>query len=311
MSLVERHDNAGPETAWTGGTGSVGDFFALLKPRVMSLVIFTALVGIVLAPGGLHPVLGAVALLCIAIGAGASGALNMWYDADIDRVMSRTRTRPIPAGRITPEEAFAYGMTLSIGSVVTLGIATNWLAAGLLAFTIFFYVVVYTMWLKRSTPQNIVIGGASGALPPMIGWAAVNGTVSIESITLFAIIFMWTPPHFWALSLFKQDDYRAAGIPMLPVVAGDTVTRNQILIYSLLLAPIGLAPTLLGFAGMVYGAAAVVLGAVFLWLAFDVWRKREGAVAHKAAVRLFLFSIAYLFALFALLLVEHVVAQVL
>ena len=306
MSLVERHDST-TAAGWDGGTGSVGDYFALLKPRVMSLVIFTALVGIVLAPGGLHPVLAGTALLCIAIGAGASGALNMWYDADIDLVMSRTANRPVPAGRVTAEEALAFGLTLACGSVLMIGLAVNLLAAGLLAFTIFFYVVVYTMWLKRSTPQNIVIGGAAGALPPVIGWAAVTGSVSLESIVLFLIIFMWTPPHFWALALFKSSDYEAAGVPMLPVVRGPRSTRNHILIYSLLLAPIGLTPTLIGLAGPVYGVAAAALGLVFVWLAVDVWRRREGPLATRAAVRLFLFSIFYLFALFALLLIERLV----
>ncbi|ADZ71818.1 heme o synthase [Polymorphum gilvum] len=312
MSLVERHNTiAGESAAWDGGMGSVGDYVALLKPRVMSLVIFTAFVGMMLAPGVLHPVLAAVALLCIAIGAGASGALNMWYDADIDRVMSRTAKRPIPAGKISRQECFAFGMTLSIGSVVTLGLLVNWFAGAFLAFTIFFYVVVYTMWLKRSTPQNIVIGGAAGAFPPMIGWAAVTGDVSLESLVLFLIIFMWTPPHFWALALFKSGDYRAAGIPMLPVVAGEDATRNQILAYSLILTPIAVSPYLLGFAGPLYGIASTVLGAVFFALALRVWRRRSGDEARKAAVRLFSFSILYLFLLFALLLAESVIARTL
>jgi len=311
MSLVERQDTISQDSAvWDGGMGSVGDYVSLLKPRVMSLVIFTAFVGMMLAPGALHPVIGAVAILCIAIGAGASGALNMWYDADIDEVMSRTRKRAIPAGKITREEAFAFGMTLSIGSVVTLGLLVNWFAGVFLAFTIFFYVVVYTMWLKRATPQNIVIGGAAGAFPPMIGWASVTGSVSLESFVLFLIIFMWTPPHFWALSLFKSGDYRDAGVPMLPVVAGETNTRHQILAYSLLLAPIGVAPYLLGYASPVYGVAAALLGAAFVALAADVWRKREGDVARKACVNLFKFSIFYLFMLFAILLAESLIAGV-
>ena len=222
------------------GMASPRDYFELLKPRVMSLVIFTGLVGLVVAPGTINPVIGFVALLCIAIGAGASGALNMWYDADIDAKMSRTANRPVPAGRVTPGEAFGFGMTLSVGSVLTMGLAVNWAAASLLAFTIFFYVVVYTMWLKRRTPQNIVIGGAAGAFPPMIGWAAVTGTVSVESIALFLIIFMWTPPHFWALALFSSQDYEQAGVPMLPVVAGERETRRQIMLYSLLLVPVTL-----------------------------------------------------------------------
>ncbi|WP_244327958.1 heme o synthase [Roseibium sp. RKSG952] len=290
--------------------GSVGDYVALLKPRVMSLVIFTAFVGMMLAPGTLHPVLAAVALLCIAVGAGASGALNMWYDADIDRVMSRTAKRPIPAGKVTPEEALAFGMTLSIGSVVILGLLVNWFAGAFLAFTIFFYAVVYTMWLKRSTPQNIVIGGAAGAFPPMIGWAAVTGDVSLESFVLFLIIFMWTPPHFWALALFKKGDYETAGVPMLPVVAGETSTRHQILVYSLLLAPIGVAPFLLGYASIAYGVASAALGVAFVWLAYDVWRKRDGDVARKATLRLFKYSISYLFLLFALLFVESIAGRI-
>ncbi|WP_321499169.1 heme o synthase [Breoghania sp.] len=311
MSLVERHDTTNIGATWDGGTGTVSDYFALLKPRVMSLVIFTAFVGIVLAPGGLHPVLAGTALLCIAVGAGASGALNMWFDADIDRVMSRTANRPVPAGRITREEAFGFGMMLACGSVLVLGLLVNLLSAALLAFTIFFYVVVYTMWLKRSTPQNIVIGGASGALPPVIGWAAVTGEVSVESLTLFMLIFMWTPPHFWALSLFKSADYQAAGIPMLPVVRGEQTTRNHILAYSILLAPIGLAPTILGFAGPIYGVIAAALGIAFVALAVQVWRLRTGPLATRAAVRLFLFSIFYLFALFALLPAERLIVMAL
>jgi len=309
MSLVERQDTISQDSAvWSGGMGSVSDYVALLKPRVMSLVIFTAFVGLMLAPGSVHPVLGAVAILCIAIGAGASGALNMWYDADIDRIMTRTRKRPIPAGKITGDEALAFGITLAIGSVVTLGLLVNWFAGAFLAFTIFFYVIVYTMWLKRSTPQNIVIGGAAGAFPPMVGWASVTGSVSLESFILFLIIFMWTPPHFWALALFKSVDYRAAGVPMLPVVAGETSTRHHILVYSLLLAPVGVAPYFLGFAGPVYGAASALLGMAFVALAADVWRKREGDAARFACIRLFKFSIFYLFLLFALLLGESLVA---
>ncbi|GAA0778703.1 protoheme IX farnesyltransferase [Roseibium denhamense] len=309
MSLAERHDMM-ENAAWTGGDGSVGDYIALMKPRVMSLVIFTAFVGLMLAPGSVHPVIGAVAILCIAIGAGASGALNMWYDADIDEVMSRTRKRPIPSGKITPEEALAFGMTLSIGSVVTLGLLVNWFAGAFLAFTIFFYAVIYTMWLKRSTPQNIVIGGAAGAFPPMIGWASVTGTVSLESFVLFLIIFMWTPPHFWALALFKKGDYETAGVPMLPNVAGEMNTRHQILAYSIILAPVGVAPYIMGYAGLAYGIASALLGLVFLVLALDVWRKREGTPAQKACLKLFKFSIFYLFALFALLLGENLVTGV-
>lgn len=308
MSLVERQEVLNSDAAvWNGGMGSVGDYITLLKPRVMSLVVFTAFVGMMLAPGTMHPVLAIVALLCITVGAGASGALNMWYDADIDRIMSRTAKRPIPAGKVTRDEAFAFGMTLSVGSVLILGLLVNWFAAAFLAFTIFFYVIVYTMWLKRSTPQNIVIGGAAGAFPPMIGWASVTGSVSLESVLLFLIIFMWTPPHFWALALFKNSDYRAAGIPMMPVVAGETSTRHQILGYSVLLAPLGVAPYLLGYSSLFFGAAATALGIVFLAFAYDVWRKREGDAARKATIRLFSYSILYLFLIFALLLVDRVV----
>ncbi|MEP3600447.1 MAG: heme o synthase [Stappiaceae bacterium] len=287
--------------------GTVGDYIQLLKPRVMSLVVFTAFVGMVIAPGGVHPVICGVALLCIAVGAGASGALNMWYDADIDRIMSRTKGRPIPAGKITPGEALAFGLVLSAGSVFMLGVAVNWLAAGLLAFTIFFYAVVYTMWLKRSTQQNIVIGGAAGAFPPMIGWAAVTGSVSVESIILFLIIFMWTPPHFWALALFKSEDYRKAGIPMMPVISGPDATRNQILLYTVFMIPIGVSPFVLGFGGLAYGVVSISLGVVFFALAYNVWRIREGELARKTAIRLFSFSILYLFMLFATLLCESLV----
>ena len=284
--------------------GTVGDYIALLKPRVMSLVIFTAFVGYVLAPGALHPVLGAIAILAVAVGAGASGAINMWYDRDIDAVMARTKGRPIPAGRVNADEALAFGVVLSIGSVVVMGLAVNWLAAGLLALTIVYYVFFYTMWLKRRTPQNIVVGGAAGAFPPMIGWAAATGEVSIESLVLFAIIFMWTPPHFWALALYRSGDYRAAGVPMLPVVAGRAETRRQIVIYSVLLAPLGVAPWWLGFAGPFYGSAAAVLGGVFLLGAVRVWRNDQ----ERHCRQLFGFSILYLFAIFAMLLVDRGIA---
>ena len=285
---------------------SVADFFALLKPRVMSLVVFTALTGLVLAPGGINPILGMAALLAIAVGAGASGALNMWYDADIDRVMRRTRGRPVAAGRLTPGDALAFGATLAVGSVAFLGLIANWLAAGLLAFTIFFYVVIYTMWLKRTTPQNIVIGGAAGALPPVIGWAAVTGGVGIESLVLFAIIFLWTPPHFWALSLYRADDYRRAGVPMLPVVAGPAATRRQILIYSVVLSIAALAPFALGFAGPTYLVVAAVAGAGFVGLAVRVYRSEANAAGERAARDLFAYSVLYLFLLFAVLLGEAI-----
>ncbi len=289
----------------TASLAGPADYVALLKPRVMSLVVFTALVGMVLAPGGIHPVVGFAALLCIAVGAGASGALNMWYDADIDRLMRRTANRPIPAGRVTPSEALAFGLTLAAFSVGVLSVLVNPVAAGLLAFTIFFYVVVYTMWLKRWTPQNIVIGGAAGAFPPVVAWAAVTGSVSIESIVLFLMIFIWTPPHFWALALFKSDDYARAGIPMLPVVAGQAETRRQILLYSLVLAPVGVLPAIMGFASPAYGACAAVLGAVFVGLAVRVYRMADSDTTMVPAKRLFAFSIFYLFMLFAMLLVER------
>jgi protoheme IX farnesyltransferase len=288
---------------------SVQDYVALLKPRVMSLVVFTALVGLLVAPGHLHPVIGFTALLCIAIGAGASGALNMWYDADIDAVMTRTLRRPIPAGRVQPGEALAFGSTLAAGSVLVFGVLVNWFAAALLAFTIAFYVFVYTMWLKRSTPQNIVIGGAAGAFPPMIGWAAVTGDIGLAPFLMFLIIFLWTPPHFWALSLLRTDDYARAGIPMLPVVAGPDETRKQILIYTLILAPVGLAPSFFGFAGLIYGATALICGAVMLNLAWRVYRDRTGPQAVSSAKKLFAFSLLYVFVLFSALLVDHELAR--
>jgi protoheme IX farnesyltransferase len=294
-----------------GVGGSIADYIALMKPRVMSLVVFTALVGMVLAPVQLHPALSVIALICIAVGAGASGALNMWYDADIDACMQRTASRPIPRGYVAPEEALTFGTILALGSVATLGLIVNWVAASLLAFTIAFYVLVYTMWLKRRTPQNIVIGGAAGAFPPMIGWAAATGSVSLESITLFLIIFMWTPPHFWALALYRTRDYARAGVPMLPVVAGQDETRKQIVIYAALLLPLGLAPTIIGLAGALYAVVAMGLGAIFLALALAIYRTREGRAADQAARRLFAFSILYLFALFATLLFERGIGRLL
>jgi protoheme IX farnesyltransferase len=286
------------------GRGGVGDFVALLKPRVMSLVVFTAVVSLAIAPVTLHPVITLSVILSIAIGAGAAGALNMWYDADIDRVMTRTRGRPIPSGMVEPAEALTFGLVLAAFSVVVLGLAANWLAAGLLAFTIFFYAVVYTMWLKRATPQNIVIGGAAGAFPPVIAWAAATGTVTLEPVVLFLIIFFWTPPHFWALALVRSGDYARAGVPMLPVTAGIDETRRQIFLYSLILVPLGLAPALIGFGGWLYLAVSAALGAAFLALA---WRLRTGAgtAIGPVARRLFAFSILYLFALFLALLVER------
>ena len=287
----------------------VEDYLALLKPRVMSLVVFTALVGMLVAPGHVHPVIGFTALLCIAIGAGASGALNMWYDADIDAIMTRTLRRPIPAGRVQPGEALAFGTTLAVFSVAALGVLVNWLAAALLAFTIFFYVFVYTMWLKRSTPQNIVIGGAAGAFPPMIGWAAVTGNVSLAPVLMFLIIFLWTPPHFWALSLLRCDDYARAGVPMLPVVKGYDETRRQILVYSVILAPVGVTPSLFGFAGLIYGAVAAICGAAMLYLSWRVYRDREGNAAVSAARKLFAFSLLYVFVLFAALLADNLLTR--
>jgi len=288
-----------------GGQGTAGDYFALLKPRVMSLVIFTAFVGIVAAPGTLHPLLALVALLAIAIGAGASGALNMWYDADIDAKMRRTRSRPVPRGAILPGEALGFGAVLAIASVIALGLFVNLVSAALLAFTIFFYVVIYTMWLKRWTPQNIVIGGAAGALPPMIGWASVTGTIDLGSISLFLIIFMWTPPHFWALALFREDDYAKAGVPMLPNVAGRDETRKQILLYTLVLLPLTFLPALLGVSGILYVTGVALLSAIFLYYAVNVYRIREGAAADRACKKLFGFSILWLFLVFALIPVER------
>ena len=288
-----------------GGQGTAGDYFALLKPRVMSLVIFTAFVGIIAAPGTLHPLLALVALLAIAIGAGASGALNMWYDADIDAKMRRTRSRPVPRGAILPGEALGFGAFLAVASVIALGLFVTLVAAALLAFTIFFYVVIYTMWLKRWTPQNIVIGGAACALPPMIGWAAVTGTIDPGSISLFLIIFMWTPPHFWALALFREDDYAKAGGPMLPNVAGRDETRKQILHYTLVLLPLTFFPALLGVSGILYVTGVALLSAIFLYYAITVYRLREGAAADRACKKLFGFSILWLFLVFALIPAER------
>lgn len=282
----------------------VADYLQLMKPRVMSLVVLTALAAMLAAPGPIHPVIGTIAILMIAIGAGASGALNMWYDADIDAQMQRTAARPLPRGRLAADDALSFGVILAAGSVVTLGVLVNWTAAGLLALTIAFYMFIYTMWLKRLTPHNIVIGGAAGAFPPMIGWAAVTGTVSLESVLLFAIIFMWTPPHFWALALYRCRDYERVGVPMLPVVAGPDETRRQILLYSIVLVPLAVLPYFIGLGGVTYLACSVVLGAWFLWLAWKVYTTREGREADAAAKKLFWFSILYLYLLFTVLLVE-------
>jgi heme o synthase len=305
MSVMDHHDGVATEAGVRLSEASAGDYFALLKPRVMSLVVFTALAGLVLAPGHINPAIGLIAILCIAVGAGASGALNMWYDADIDAVMSRTATRPIPAGKVMPEEALAFGITLSAFSVAILGLAVNWLSAGLLAFTIFFYAVVYTMWLKRSTPQNIVIGGAAGAFPPMIGWACVTGGVSIESIVLFLIIFLWTPAHFWALALFKMRDYGAVGVPMLPNVSGEATTKRQIALYAVLTALTGVVPVVIGLSSVWYGAASLCLGLAFVWYAAGVLRMADGDERMLPAKKLFAFSIMYLFVIFLALMVDH------
>ncbi len=281
------------------------EFVSLLKPRVMSLVVLTALAGMLCAPDRMHPVIAFASLLAIAVGAGAAGALNMWWDADIDALMARTRSRAIPAGLIEPGEALYFGLTLAFFAVMTLAAAANLLAAGLLAFTIFFYVAIYTMWLKRSTPQNIVIGGAAGALPPVVGYAAASGAVTLNSLLLFAIIFVWTPPHFWALALVKSRDYERAGVPMMPNVKGPSRTRLEILAYALLLAPLGVAPWLTGLGGALYGAAAVASGLGMVIMAARVYRIREGAPANKAAMQLFGYSIGYLTLLVAALIVEH------
>jgi protoheme IX farnesyltransferase len=284
------------------GQGDVRDFFALLKPRVMSLVVFTGFAGLAVAPGDLHPVLAAVAILCIAVASGAAGAINMWYDRDIDAVMERTRQRPIPTGKVEPSEALAFGVILASGAVMLMFLATNAVAAGLLAAAVLFYVFVYTMWLKRRTTQNIVIGGAAGAFPPAIGWAAVTGDVGIEAATLFLLIFFWTPPHFWALALYRKGDYAAAGVPMLPVIHGTRETKRQMLVYTVLLVALSLAPCFLGFAGWpVYGAVAAALSLIFLALAIAVWRDES----DRSAKRMFGYSIFYLFGLFAILIADN------
>jgi len=286
------------------GEARVGDYVALLKPRVMSLVVFTAAVGMFLAPGRINPVIAAISILCIAIGAGASGALNMWYDADIDAIMSRTLNRPIPAGRLERNDALIMGIVLAGFSVVILGLAANWVAAGLLAFTIFFYAVIYTVWLKRSTPQNIVIGGAAGAFPPMVGWAAVTGSIEVSSALLFLIIFLWTPPHFWALALYKQSDYGAARIPMMPNVRGEKHTKLEIVIYSVLLVLATLAPVLTGLGSWRYGVVAAATGAWFIVLALRLF-VAEGVEMKKLGRRLFTYSLLYLSVIFLAFVADH------
>jgi len=308
LSVVEH--NAIELTAPRISEADVGDYIALLKPRVMSLVIFTALVGLAIAPGHFHPVLAFTSLLCISVGAGASGALNMALEGDIDALMSRTANRPIPRGRITPPEAMAFGTTLAFFSVMTLGILVNWYAGALLAFTIFFYVVIYTMGLKRRTAQNIVIGGAAGSLPPVVAWVAATGSISMEPVLLFLIIFFWTPPHFWALALFRSDDYARAGVPMLPVVAGPDATRLQILLYTIVLVAIAAAPWPLGYFDWIYGVTSLILGSGMLALAVNVYVSRERSRSLRANRKMFAFSILYLFALFATLLLEVVVRAI-
>ncbi|HLY89257.1 MAG TPA: heme o synthase [Acetobacteraceae bacterium] len=299
-------------TTTTTEAAELSDWFALLKPRVMTLVVFTGLIGLLIAPGHLNPVLAFTAVLCIAVAAGACGAINMWYDRDIDAVMRRTRNRPIPAGRIEPGAALGFGVTLAVGAVIMMGLAVNIAAASVLALSIAFYVFVYTMWLKRRTPQNIVIGGAAGAFPPVIGWAAVTGSVDLVPLVLFAIVFFWTPPHFWSLALFANSDYQRAGVPMLPVVAGAKVTRRHIVAYTLLLVPLSLTPWLIGFAGPVYGISALMLGLGFIASVFRVASDKQDAagvsLTNDAPARMaFKFSIIYLFVLFAALAVDRLV----
>ncbi|WP_395072258.1 heme o synthase [Hyphococcus sp.] len=295
---IEPHSGGDQSYAMAGPA----DYFALLKPRVMSLVVFTAFVGMAVAPGPINPLLAAISLLAIAVGAGASGALNMWWDSDIDAVMTRTLSRPIPAGRVPRAEAAAFGGFLAALSVALLALASNYLAAGLLAFTIFFYVVIYSMWLKRLTPQNIVIGGAAGALPPVVGWAVTTGSAPLEAWVLFAIIFLWTPPHFWALALYKRGDYERAGVPMMPVIRGEASTRKQIFAYAVVLAVAGVAPFAVGMSGLLYLAVSAAFGAGFVLLSWRVLRSDDGE--YGPAKKLFLFSLLYLFAIFAALLAD-------
>jgi protoheme IX farnesyltransferase len=299
---------------WTNGeakasTATVRDYIDLLKPRVMSLVVFTAWIGLVIAPAHIHPFAGALAVLAVALGSGAAGCINMWYERDLDAVMVRTANRPLPQGRVAPDDALGLGVLLSIFSLLLMAVATNYVATALLGAAILFYVFIYTIWLKRRTPQNIVIGGAAGAFPPMIGWAAATGDVSAVGIALFLTIFLWTPPHFWALSLYRSDDYRRAGVPMLPVVAGPRETKRQMLIYTLLLVPVSLVPTLLGAVGWIYGATAIILGAAFIGHAVLVWRTADDETAHPVARRMFFYSLFYLAALFAALPVDHFVTH--
>ena len=297
------------QTATEARHATASDYVQLMKPRIMMLVVFTAAAGLIAAPVSMHPLMAVIALLAVALGSGAAGAINMWYDADIDAVMSRTSTRPIPSGAVPRDEAIAMGLIMSGVSVLLMWLASNWLAAGLLALSIVYYGVIYTMWLKRSTPQNIVIGGGAGAFPPVIGWAAATGAAPLDAWLLFAIIFFWTPPHFWALSLLAHGEYEKAGVPMLPVTHGAKTTRRHILAYTILLAPLGAAPVLTGLGGWIYGVVAAGLGFVFLWLSLGVARSRAGDAGApgadmKRAKGLFVFSIFYLFVLFAALIVE-------
>ena len=298
MADTNAYESTAPDHGFEAG---FGDYVALLKPRVMSLVVFTAFVGLWIAPVHVNPFVAFCCVLFIALGGGASGALNMWYDADIDAVMKRTAGRPVPAGRVTAGEALAIGLALSGLAVMMLGLAANWFAAGFLAFTIFFYAVVYTIWLKRWTPQNIVIGGAAGAFPPMIGWACVTGGVSLESLLMFALIFFWTPPHFWALALFANEDYKRANIPMMPVISGERRTKIQMLVYTILLFPLAIAPSFIGMAGWIYGIVATALGLFFIFTAVRVLQDET----LKSARLMFGFSVFYLFALFLALMMDH------
>jgi protoheme IX farnesyltransferase len=288
----------------------VRDYIDLLKPRVMTLVVFTGWIGLVIAPVHVHPFKAALAVLAIALGSGAAGAINMWYERDLDALMVRTRNRPLPAGRVAPDDALGLGVLLSIFSVLLMAVSTNFVAAALLAAAILFYVFVYTIWLKRRTPQNIVIGGAAGAFPPMIGWAAATGDVSAVGIALFLLVFLWTPPHFWALALYRSEDYRRAGVPMMPVVAGPRETKRQMVIYTLLLLPVALAPTLLGAVGWVYGAVALALSLGFIGHAIAVWRTADDETAFGAARKMFRYSLIYLAVLFAALPVDLVVSRI-
>lgn len=301
LDIAANTDHRLSELSGAVAGARVSDFIALLKPRVMSLVVFSGLAGLVVAPGHIHPLIAAVAILCIAVGAGASGAINMWYDRDIDAVMTRTRNRPIPKGNVDPNEALGFGLVLALFSVVLMGMAVNWTAGSLLAFTIFFYVVIYTIWLKRRTPQNIVIGGAAGAFPPMIGWAAVTGDMSLASISLFLLIFMWTPPHFWALSLYREGDYAKAGVPMMPVVAGARSTKIQMLVYTLVLLPIALVPAVLGVAGSIYAVTALLLNVGFIVHAVRVLRSPD----LRRAQAMFKYSLLYLSLHFAVLMIDR------